>query len=91
VKHGEGNTNSPKLSLLKFLPLAYHHSHFLTATLDFTSFFTAAFLGATHNFYSWAAFELDYYQFSQNDWVVQKDTPANILPYTWKNHEHMLG
>jgi len=24
VKHGEGNTNSPELSLLKFLPLAYH-------------------------------------------------------------------
>jgi len=39
VKHGEGNTNSPELSLLKFLLLAYHHSHFLAATLDFTSFF----------------------------------------------------
>jgi len=26
------------LSLLKFLPLAYNHSHFLAATLDFTSF-----------------------------------------------------
>jgi len=26
------------LSLLKFLPLAYHHSHFLAATFDFTSF-----------------------------------------------------
>jgi len=24
--------------LVKFLPLAYHHSHFLAATLDFTSF-----------------------------------------------------
>jgi len=23
-----------------YLPLAYHHSHFLAATLDFTSFFT---------------------------------------------------
>jgi len=31
VKRGEGNTNSPELSLLKFLPLAYHHSHFLAA------------------------------------------------------------
>ena len=30
--------NSPELSLLKFLPLTYHHSHFLAATLDFTSF-----------------------------------------------------
>jgi len=26
-----------KLLLLKNCPLAYHHSHFLTATLDFTS------------------------------------------------------
>jgi len=37
VKCGEGNKNSPEL-LLKFLPLAYHHSHFLATTLDFTSF-----------------------------------------------------
>jgi len=36
VKHGKGNTNLPELSLLKILPLAYHHSHFLAATLDFT-------------------------------------------------------
>jgi len=36
--------------LLKFLPLAYHHSHFLAATLDFPSFFTTAFLGAAHVF-----------------------------------------
>jgi len=44
----EGSTNSHELSLLKFLPLAYYHSHFLAATLDFTSFFTTAFLGASH-------------------------------------------
>jgi len=56
VKHGEGNTNSPELSLLKFLPLVYHQSHFLAATLDFTTFFTT---GATHFFYSWAVFGLD--------------------------------
>ena len=31
--------NSPELSLLKVLPLTYDHSHFLAATLDFTSFF----------------------------------------------------
>ena len=30
--------NSPELSLLKFLPLSYHHNHFLAITLDFTSF-----------------------------------------------------
>jgi len=33
---------SPELSLLKVLPLAYHHSHFLAATLYFVSFFTMA-------------------------------------------------
>jgi len=26
VKRGEGNTNSPELSLLKFLPLTYHQA-----------------------------------------------------------------
>ena len=35
--------NSPELSLLTFLPLTYHHSHFLAATYDFRSFFTIAF------------------------------------------------
>ena len=46
MKLGGGNTNSPELSLLKFLPLTYHHSHFLAATFDFTSFFTLASLEA---------------------------------------------
>ena len=44
--------------LLKFLPLAYHHSHFLAATLDFTSFFTTTFLGAAYFFYSRASLDL---------------------------------
>ena len=46
VPLGQLAQNSPELSLLKFLPLTYHHSHFLAATLDFTSFFTIAFLRA---------------------------------------------
>ena len=49
--------NLPELSLLKFLPLTYHHSHFLAATLDFTSFFTIAFLRAAHFFYSLAVLD----------------------------------
>ena len=49
--------NSPELSLLKFLPLAYHHSHFLAATLDFTAFCTIAFLRAALFFYSLAVLE----------------------------------
>jgi len=74
VKRGEGNTNSPELSLLKNFPLAYHHSHFLVATLDFTSFFTMAFLGL-HTFLKLGCFGLDtlyfdpfgvYNQFVQN-------------------------
>jgi len=56
VKRGEGNTNLPELSLLKFLPLAYHHSHFLATTLDFTSFFTTAFLGGLHTFFTGGLF-----------------------------------
>ena len=50
---GQLAQNSPELSLLKFLPLTYHHSHFLAATLDFTSFFTIAFLRAAHFFTAW--------------------------------------
>ena len=34
-------------------PLTYHHSHFLAAPLDFTSFFTMAFLGAAPFFTAW--------------------------------------
>ena len=49
--------NSPELALLNFLPLTYHHSHFLAATLDFTSFFTIAFLRAAHFFYSLAVLD----------------------------------
>ena len=45
--------NSPELSLLKFLPLTYHHSHFLAATLDFTSFFTIACLRAALFLTAW--------------------------------------
>ena len=53
--------NSPELSLLKFLPLTYHHSHFLAATLDFTSFFTIAFLRAALFFLQLGCFGLDIY------------------------------
>ena len=49
--------NSPELLLLKFLPLTYHHSHYLAATLDFTSFVTIAFLRAAHLFYSLAVLD----------------------------------
>ena len=55
--------NLPELSLLKFLPLTYHHSHFLAATLDFTSFFTIAFLRAAHFFLQLGCFGLDFISF----------------------------
>ena len=51
--------NSSELPLLKFLPLTYHHSHFLAATLDFTSFSTIAFLRATLLFLQLGCFGLD--------------------------------
>jgi len=57
VKRGEGNTNSIELSFLKILPLAYHQSHFLAATLDFTQWL---FWGLTL-FLQLGCFGLDYY------------------------------
>ena len=59
--------NLPELSLLKFLPLTYHHSHFLAATLDFTSFFTIAFLRAAHIFLQLGCFGLDLLNSKQDD------------------------
>jgi len=56
VKCGEGNTNSPKLLLLKFLPLAYHHNHFLAITLGFT-FFSQWPSSEPHTFYSWTVLD----------------------------------
>ena len=56
---GGGNADSPELLLLIFLPLTYYHSHFLAATLDFTSFFILAFLGATQFFLQLGCFGLD--------------------------------
>ena len=44
---------------LKFLPLTYHHSHFLATTLDLASFLTLAFLEATLFFLQLGCFGLD--------------------------------
>jgi len=64
--------------VIKFLLLTYHHSHFLATTLDFTSFFTMAFLRAAHCFYSLAVFGLDFTSFctlqswriTNNGWLL---------------------
>ena len=53
---GGGNINSPESLLLKFLPLTYHHSYFLAATFDFTSFSPWLFW-RLHPFYSLAVFD----------------------------------
>jgi len=50
----EASTNSPELLLLKFLPTAYHRSHFLVTTLDSIPFFRLAFFKVAKLFYSWA-------------------------------------
>ena len=47
-------TKFTRIVVIKIFLLIYHHSHFLAATLDFTSFFTLAFLGAAFFFYSLA-------------------------------------
>jgi len=54
----------------------------LAATLDFTSFFTMAFLGAAHFFYSWAVFGLDLH----DRMVLQfSKTLSHILKSAWRN------
>jgi len=45
--HYNSAPNSPEFLLLKFLPLAYHHSHFLATTWIPHLLFTKEFLGAT--------------------------------------------
>jgi len=55
--------NSYKLLLLKFLHLAYRHSHFLATTLNFTSFFTRIFLGAAYFSLQLGCFGLDFTSF----------------------------
>jgi len=42
--------NSPGLSFLKFLPLAYYHGYFMAVTFDFTCFFIIVFLGVAQLF-----------------------------------------
>jgi len=44
--------------IIKFLLVAYHHSHFLAATLDFTLFHNGLLGKGSAHFYSWAV--LDY-------------------------------
>ena len=63
VPLGQLAQNSPELSLLKFLPLTYHHSHFLAATLDFTSFFTIAFSRAALLFLQLGCFLIRFHFF----------------------------
>jgi len=47
---------APNSTELSFLALAYHHSHFLAATLDFT-FFHNCILGGCALYYSWAVLD----------------------------------
>ena len=55
-----GNTNSAELSLLKFLLLAYHHSHSWPPPPWISLFFSQWPSWGPHTFfYSWAVFELD--------------------------------
>ena len=77
--------NSPELSLLKFLPLTYHHSHFLAATLDFTSFFTIAFLRAAHIFLQLGCFGLD------NNDIIINNKLVSVLFMTHGVARRLLG
>ena len=60
-KMGRVIQNSPELSILKFLLLNYHHSHFLAATLDFKTFFHAVyFTWGLHLFFTARLFFFEY-------------------------------
>jgi len=48
---GGGHTNLPELSLLKFLPLNYYHSHFWLPSL-ISHLFSPRLFGAAYFFYS---------------------------------------
>jgi len=50
--------NSPELLVSKFFPSAYHHSHFLVATLNFT-FFHRSLLGTIYFFKQLGCFGLN--------------------------------
>ena len=56
---GIGTQNSPKMLLLKFLPLSDHHNHFWAATFDFTTFFMLPFLHGPHLFLQFGCFCVD--------------------------------
>ena len=53
--------NTPELWLLKFLPLTYHHSHFLATILDFTSYFSPWLFWGLHSFLQLGCFGLDHF------------------------------
>jgi len=56
VKHGEGNTNSPELLLLKFLSLAYHQVISWPPPW-ISNLFSQCLLGGRTLFYSWAVLD----------------------------------
>jgi len=58
VKCGEGTTNSPELSLLKFLPLAYHQAISLPPTWILHLFSQWPSWGAAHFFLQLGCFGL---------------------------------
>jgi len=63
------------------MPLAYHHSHFLVTTLDFTSFFIIAFLRAAYFYYSWALY---LNSFCINSFII---VPLGILRNNKRNNK----
>jgi len=57
-----GNINLVELALLKYLLLAYHHSHSWPPPWISHCFFTMAFLRVARFFYSWVVFGLDLFK-----------------------------
>jgi len=75
--------NSLEFLLLKNLPLAHYHSHFLAATLDFTFFFLNGLLGGLSLFLQLGCFVLDFTFFLISICEARILPSLNIFCYFW--------
>jgi len=60
---GNGHQNPPEMLLLKILPLSDHHSHYWSATFDFTTFSCCLFCMAHTFFLQFGCFCVDFTSF----------------------------
>jgi len=93
VKREEGNTNSPELSLLKFLLLTYHHSTAISWPPPWISHLFSQW--RLHTFFnSWAVFGLDdlfLYQHVNKPTRYRQNQTSSTLDLVITNEEQMIN